>query len=456
MTTWRDQLHPASFRGVAFLVDSDATPVGRRVQVHEYPQRDKPLVEDMGSKTREIKLTAFIGGDDCLDRRDDLLNALDKPGAGELVHPWFGRLLVTAGDGCQVSHERREGGIVRFELVFIEGGEKGYPVGVPKASRQVEASSESFLESALARYKAAMAVVNRARMAVTALQNSIAGIQMAIQREFSQVLGLVSSAEALADMLINAPGNFSAMIRAQFSSVGGSTRSSGYSWSPSSSSSATVAADPEFANTVARLASTEEVFSGFVDSGRGITSQLELARQLMAEQQFDDLMTNPPGGLATAAAVKAARELMRDALIVKAVRAAALMPVVSAPAELPGVPALAQQVASPLERPEVPAADDVISLRDGLSAALWEAGLSASHEHFEVIEAVRKHVKGHLSEVARSGVRLVEIEPKESLPALVLAYQCFGDASRAAEIVTRNKVPHPGFLPVGVLHIAQE
>ena len=456
--TWREKRQPASFRGVPFFVESDSTPVGRRTQLHEYPQRDKPLVEDMGAKTRIVQMTAFVVGEDCLFQRDNLLHALNQPGSGELVHPWFGRMTVTPGEACDVSHERREGGLVRFELEFIEAGEKGYPVGVPNPASQLEDDSESLLESAIARYKAAMAVVNKARLAVVALQNGIAGIQMAIQRELGQVLGLVSSVEVLADMLINAPGNFAAMIRAQFASVGGSNRSSGYRWGPSGGGSGAtgVEADPEFARTVARLTGTEPGFSSFVSASRDITNQIELAQGLSGELQASAAAANADGGLATAAVVQAARELMRDTLIVQAVRVAASMPVVSAPAALPGVPGLAQQVAAPIDRPQVPVAADVIALREAISDALWSASLVATHEHFQLLEAVRKRVRDHLTAVAGAGVRLVEVERKESLPAVVLAYQLFADASRAGEIVTRNKVKHPGFLPAGVLQVAQE
>lgn len=461
--TWREKRQPASFRGVPFFVDSDSTPVGRRTQLHEYPQRDRPLVEDMGAKTRVVKMTAFVIGDDCLFQRDNLLHALDQPGPGELIHPWFGRMRVTAGEGCDVSHERREGGLVRFELEFIEAGDKGYPAGVPNPAKQLEEHSEGLLESAIARYKSAMALVNKARLAVTALQNGVAGIQMAIQQEFAQLIGLVGSVEALADMLINAPGNFGAMIRAQFASLGGSSRSSGYRWAPSSSEASgsasagsAVEADPQFARSVARLAGTEPAYSNFVTASRDITSKIEAAERLIASAASDKAVGTVAGGQATVAVIKAARELVRDALIVQAVRLVASMPVVSAPAPLPGVPTLAQQVTAPLERPEVPAADDVVTLREAISAALWGAALAAPHAHFEALEAVRKHVRAHLSAVALSGVRLVEVTPKESLPAVVLAYQRFGDASRAGEIVTRNKVVHPGFLPVGPLYVAQE
>ncbi|MCH7419638.1 DNA circularization protein [Pseudomonas mosselii] len=449
MSTWRDQLHPASFRGVPFHVDNDSMPAGRRTQTHDYPQRDKPLVEDLARVTREIKLAAFVIGEDCYFQRDNLLNALDKPGAGELVHPWYGRLTATA-TVCSVSHERREGGMVRFDLVFVEDGEKGFPAGVPNTARQLEDSSESLLESAIARYKAAMAVVNRARLAVVALQNGVAGVQMAIASELRQLTGLVSSVEALADMLINAPGNFAAMIRGQFASVGGSSRSSGYRWGPSSGGdSAGLEADPEFARTVAALPEATPEFSSFAESGRAITGQVEQARQLANAPP-------PAGGTDTAAVVTAARELVRDALIVLAVREAVAMPVVQAPEPLTGFATLEQQVVAPIQRPEVPVTADVVALRDAISDALWLAALASPVEHVERLEVVRNQVRAHLTEVARAGVRLAEVTTRESLPAVVLAYQRYGDATRAEEIVTRNKVQHPGFLPVGALTIARE
>ncbi|WP_460418788.1 DNA circularization protein [Pseudomonas sp. microsymbiont 2] len=449
MSTWRDQLHPASFRGVPFHVDSDSMPAGRRTQTHEYPQRDKPLVEDLGGVTREIKLAAFVIGEDCYFQRDNLLNALGKPGAGELVHPWYGRLTVTATT-CSVSHERREGGMVRFDLVFVEDGEKGFPAGVPNTARQLEDSSETLLESAIARYKAAMAVVNRARLAVVALQNGVAGVQMAIASELRQLTGLVSSVEALADMLINAPGNFAAMIRGQFASVGGSSRSSGYRWGPSSGGeAASLEADPEFARTVSALPDAAPEFASFAESGRAITGQVEQARRLAKSPP-------PAGGTDTAAVVVAARELVRDALIVLAVREAVALPVVQAPEPLTGFATLEQQVVAPIRRPEVPVTADVVALRYAISEALWVAALASPVEHVELLEVVRSQVRAHLTEVARAGVRLTDVTTRESLPAVVLAYQRYGDATRAEEIVTRNKVQHPGFLPVGALTIARE
>lgn len=412
MTTWRDELQPASFRGVPFWVNTDSAPVGRRTQVHEYPQRNKPKVEDLGEKTRVIKWgDSFVIGDDCFFQRDNLLLALNTPGEGILVHPWFGQMTVTATD-CDVAHGRLEGGMVRFSLTFVESGDKGYPAGVPNTARQLEDENESLLDSIIAKYKAAMALVNKAKMSITQLQNGIAGVQMAIQREISQITGLVSSVVALADMVMNFPDNLSSMLRAQFSSMTGE-------------------------------------FDRFSSSRREAGSQVESAQAIAA-------LPPPSGGAATVAAVQATRDLVREILIVYAVRVVSAMPIVLPPAALPGVPTVAQQTALPIERPEVPTADEVLALRDALVAVLWDAALVAPFEHFERLQSVRKLVKEHLTAVAKASVRMVAVTPKQSLPALVLAYQQFGDATRAAEIVTRNKITHPGFLPPLPLQVAQE
>jgi prophage DNA circulation protein len=409
--TWRDELQPASFRGVPFWVDTDTTPVGRRTQVHEYPQRNKPMVEDLGEVTRIIQQAGFVIGDDCFFQRDNLLHALNTPGEGILIHPWFGQMTVTATD-CAVSHARPDGGMVVFDLTFVEAGEKGYPAGVPNTARQLEVENESLLDSVIARYKAAMALVNKARMSITALQNGLAGVQMAIQREIGQITGLVSSVASLADMVMNFPENLSSMLNAQFSSM---------------------SAD----------------FDRFSSSKREASSQCESAQAIAA-------LPPAAGGVATVAAVQATRDLVREVLIVYAVRVVSAMPVVLPPAVLPAVPTVAQQAASPIQRAEVPTADEVLALRDALVAALWEAALVAPFEHFERLQSVRKLVKEHLTAVARASVLMVTVTPKQSLPALVLAYQQFGDATRADEIVTRNRVAHPGFLPPLPLQVAQE
>ncbi|HFJ2043202.1 TPA: DNA circularization N-terminal domain-containing protein, partial [Salmonella enterica] len=59
---WRERLRDASFRGVPFSVEDDESAFGRRVQVHEYPNRDKPWTEDLGRATRRLTINAYLVG----------------------------------------------------------------------------------------------------------------------------------------------------------------------------------------------------------------------------------------------------------------------------------------------------------------------------------------------------------------------------------------------------------
>lgn len=415
MTTWRDQLQPASFRGVRFEVDSDSSPAGRRTQTHEFVQRDQPFVEDLGRQTREFKFAAFVIGADCYDKRDALLAALDKPGPGELVHPQFGKLNVTAGD-CSVSHERREGGLVRFDLVFIEAGEKGFPVGTPNTGRQLVKAKAGLLDMAGEKFTAAMGLVNAGRAKMTALQTALAVPFNTAQGYFGEGLRAVGSVTAFADKLVATPAGFLGL----FSSLSGG-------------------ASGLFSS-----------FSGYGSTLQSLLGKAQSAKSLSSSYAY-------AGDSTTRQVAVAAQRLVRDAVLVQIADEAAAMPATRAPAVPPATPALDQQVAQPVERAEVPVTADVLAVREQLDAAFWAAALDdADHERFEQLEATRKALYRHLTAVAAAGVRLVEIKPTASAPALVLAYRCFGDASRAGEIVTRNRIRHPGFVPPVTLQVAQE
>ena len=125
-------------------------------------------------------------------------------------------------------------------------------------------------------------------------------------------------------------------------------------------------------------------------------------------------------------------------------------------ASVESTPSIDHQAVQPVDRPDVPVADDVIELRDVLSEAIWQASLKADPEHYQALNTMRQALIKHLNAVAASGVRLVDITPAETLPALVLAYRRFGDATRAGEVVQRNRIQHPGFVPAIPLKIAQE
>ena len=125
--TWREELRPASFRGVKFFVSSDSSTFGRRVTLHQYPQRDKPFAEDLGRKAREYRFEAFVIGDDYMSQRDAFIEACEQEGPGELIHPKYGSLNVVVSGDCEISESTEYGGMARIRVTFAEAGERVEP-----------------------------------------------------------------------------------------------------------------------------------------------------------------------------------------------------------------------------------------------------------------------------------------------------------------------------------------
>jgi prophage DNA circulation protein len=95
--------------------------------------------------------------------------------------------------------------------------------------------------------------------------------------------------------------------------------------------------------------------------------------------------------------------------------------------------------------------DDALAIRTTLLDALDVQMESASDDAvYQALSDLRTAVAEDLRERGTRLPQLRTVTPGATLPALVLAYQIYGDAERDAEIVSRNKIAHPGFVPGGV------
>lgn len=414
--TWRDQMLPASFRGISFLIPQASVPVGMKVQLHEFPQRDEPYAEQMGKQAQVHRLVCWIIGDDCFERRDKFMEAVQTPGAGELVHPWLGRMQVKAGE-AELTHDFKQGGMAAFAVTFYPDIPLKFPTAKVNTQQQVVKASDSLLDSALARYKSAMAKVDQARLGLARLRNSLSGVYTVIQQQFSTIIGAFTNLTGFVQSLMNAPDSLSSLFSSYFS---------------------------EF--------SVDDYLGD--DSGSSYRNSVATATQ-QTEAVASINTVSDSGGVDAAAASQATANLVQDALLVQVALIISEMPVASQPVSTATVASVEQQAVQPIVRPEVPVADDVIELRDNLNEAIFQASLKADPEHYMVLNTLRQTIVKHLTAVAESGVRLVEITPPETLSALVLAYRRFGDATRESEVVQRNRLRHPGFVPARPIKIAQ-
>ncbi|MDI2594155.1 DNA circularization N-terminal domain-containing protein [Pseudomonas sp. 681] len=411
--SWRDRLMPASFRGVGFWVDQAKTPVGKKGQLHEYPQRDLPYFEGLGQQAKIHELTAFIVGPDCLEQRDKLLQALEL-GNGELVHPWLGRLQVKVGE-CDMTHTRQDGGLVTFALKFYPDEPVPFPTAAVSTQKMLLVSADSFLGSAVARFEDAMTLIKAARIGIADLRNSIKDIYGVIQQ---QLQPLIDQYKQISD-LVKAVKELPKEVAAEFKGL---------------------------------LGDIKELKDFAREGYRGVIANVSQQVEAIRKSDAPKITT----GKDTTAAAQALANLVQDTLLVQAAQWVASMPVASAPVKLTSRPSLEQQAEQPVKRQEVPVIDDLQVLRKELDDAIRMAEDKADPAHYQAMTDLRQKLKAHLTAVASSGVRLVSKSFQESFPALVVAYKQLGDATRVEEVVQRNGIVHPGFPPPNDLKISGE
>ncbi|MBV6750407.1 DNA circularization N-terminal domain-containing protein [Pseudomonas chlororaphis] len=426
-TNWRDRLLPASFRGVPFWVDQAKNPVGQKGQLHEYPQRDRPFFEGLGQQSKIYELTAFIVGADCLEKRDALLKALEE-GSGELVHPWQGRMQVKVGE-CDMTQTRKDGGLVTFNLKFYPDEPLQFPKAVVNTQKQLQVASNKLLDSSVARFDKAMALVKEARVGLENLRKGITLAYHVIEQELQPLIETYANVYALVRTVKEFPQQLSAAVK----SVLG-----------------------EFQGVVVEvkgLVSDVRGLKGFAVQGyHGMLA--DLSKQVEDAKSLDT--SKLAIGKDSAAASQATVNLIQDALLVQISQLVSMLPVATPAVKLTTTPSLAQQAQQPVQRADVPVVDDVLALRDNINDLIWQAALKADAVQYQALSTVRQALVQHLNAVASTGVRLVDLIPQSTQPALVVSYDKFGDATRVGEVVQRNRISHPGFIPPVPLQISQE
>ena len=410
---WRDRLLPASFRGVGFWIDQAKTPVGRKGQLHEYPQRDLPYFEDLGQQAKTHDLTAFIIGADCLEQRDKLLKALEQ-GSGELVHPWLGRLQVKVGE-CDMTHTRQDGGLVTFSLKFYPDRPLPFPTATVSTQKVLLAKADTLLGSAVSRFEEVIVRIQAARIGINNLRNSLTGVFDVIKE---QLKPLIAQYKEITE-LVRAVKELPKEVAAEFKGLLGDIKE--------------------------LKAFAKEGYRGVIAD---VSQQLEAIRKADAPKITTGKDTN--------AAAQAMADLVQDTLIVKVAQWVASMPVAAKPVKLLSTPSLDQQSKQPISRQEVPATDDLQALQKDLVEALQMAKNKAGPAHYQAISDVQDALVAHLKAVASSGVRLVTKSFQESLPALVVAYKQFSDATRVTEVVQRNEATNPLYLPPNDVKVSRE
>lgn len=117
--SWRDDLRPASFRGVAFKLAANSRTNGRRGFTYEFAKGDRSLDEDLGKRVTRVAVSGYVIGDDYDLQADALEAALNREGGGTLILPTLGRMFMRCEFGPR-AERKEEGGIAYFEMAFVD------------------------------------------------------------------------------------------------------------------------------------------------------------------------------------------------------------------------------------------------------------------------------------------------------------------------------------------------
>lgn len=119
---WRDDLLDAELDGIKFYYEEVSEEGGRRTELFQYPGGTESYLEDLGPEAKIFQVRAFVIGDNYHVERDDLIDVLDRGGILPFTHPYRGPLSVKLHGKYKVTESDKEGGMAVFEFTLVEAG----------------------------------------------------------------------------------------------------------------------------------------------------------------------------------------------------------------------------------------------------------------------------------------------------------------------------------------------
>lgn len=388
-------LREASFRGVPFEVDSADEAGGRRLARHEYPLRDTPYAEDLGRKAGEWSLEAFIVQGrkyDYASARDALRSALNSRGSGTLIHPTLGELTVSV-DSFRMKESTREGGYCSFSISFVESGQMENP----------SASSDTAYGVALSGKAARSAAVQHFSTLYLPLPQELPQCLVALTEGVSQAMDYLTLPLELAAAGLNYVQSCIALPlqlgEALLGFFAGMIGALPYPWEDSNAAT-----------------------NSYIQQSTGLYSPHRGSLPHRNTAALDRLLIGNP--------------------VTECAPVAVLRPYIAQALSLEDALATARQ--------DFSTGDDALKTRDTVLAGLDSVAPFVDDVYFAALGDVRLSVARDLTTRGGELPRVTHTVLPATVPSVVAAYCVYGDAKREQELVSRNRIRHPGRVPGGV------
>lgn len=391
MTQWRKDLREASFRGVKFFVANHDFETGRRGVQHEFVQRDEPFTEDTGRRGRKFTVEGYVLGKNYMPIRDALISACEKEGSGELIHPYLGKKVVQCFE-CKVRESNREGGIAIFTISFAEAGKEIFPDSGVDPKKAVATSSQSLISKA--------------------------------KDAFAKVFSVDGQPGFVGDSAISTIGSFSdhvTSLSSEFSSTTSEIADLAFSIRKTTANALDLIQTPK------KLADQLASNIAFLKSAAGKINEAFAALGKLF--QFGSDM-KPIERTTTTREVEAEN---RDAIT-----------------ELVGAVAIGEAAVAASEM-EFPSLAEAVAARTQIADAI-EAHMETvtDDEVFIAYQDMLAKVVQSVPPADQNIGTIGQLQNNVSMPAIVIAYNLYGSIDLEADLISRNKVSHPGFVPGGI------
>lgn len=399
---------PASFRDVSFLVESTDDEGGARNIIHEFPGREEAFAEPSGKYPRRFTIEAHLIGGDFEQRLRDLEEALQEPGAGKLIHPQRGDLYCALDAPYHVKRSTRELGMVRVSMVFTEAGTNLAPRVLPDTSTDALAKAVT-AKSAMQSRVPDLDGPDFLNTAAAAILNGPGGFVP----QLSVVNNKINAAFGIIDLVSRQITAFSNEVTTLLNTP------------------ATLALKLQgLLNAVVSALAAAGIDLNRGDKQRNVARVGSVLAFLTTMGTFGDSLSAVPETTPT-------REQ-------EAANQAALTDLIEASAVIEGVSVL---VDIPLDNTDQ--AGDLLDQVGAIFDRIEERG-TVDDAQGQALRDLRAAFYAHLLSETAELKALGRYTPPVTVPALVLAYQLYGDSTLAEDIIERNGIAHPGFLPGGV------
>ena len=385
---WRERLRPASFRGVPFFVDGSQFTSGRRVVFHEYPDRDDPYSEDMGKVGKTWKVEGHILGVDYDKIKKKLIKACEEEGSGELIHPYYGTLKVNCG-AISIDEDTKEGGIAKVSFQFYESGDNRFPKKINGKLGLLVGKATAALSAAKKAHDTAVTIAKAPGQVVAALRETVGAAMDAFTAATSVVAVIADEMALLAFSIRNLKAEVNDLMQ-----------------SPIKLSQ--------------RVLDSLALLEGACSTSKG---------RYEALQTLFDFGDNDP----VIPGTTPSRDLERsnDVAFSNLIKQAAIIEAAKTTGEI-----------------EFESVEEANAVREELRTLIEnQIETTTDDDIFQGFKDLLAELVELLPDVDSDIPAIQEITLEQTTPALLVAYDLFLSPEVEPDLITRNKIRHPGFIP---------